>query len=259
MSLRVATWNVNSIRTRLEHAKAWINAKNPDVICLQETKVVNEDFPLSFFEALGYHCHIHGQKSYNGVAFISKRPMENIQQGFPDGDLNGQARVIRGECDGVSIINLYVPQGESVDSEKFIFKEAFYGKVMEMLQSEYDASQDVLLCGDMNIAPAAIDVYDVEKVGVRCMFTPEEHGWLDSIKNWGMVDTFREMYPEDGGFSWWDYRANSFARNKGWRIDHIYVTSSLFTKTEDVAVDKGPRGVERPSDHVPVYIDLNVG
>ncbi len=259
MSLRVATWNVNSIRTRLEHAKAWIKAKSPDVICLQETKVVNEDFPKAFFEELGYTCHIHGQKSYNGVAFITKREMTNIQCGFPDGDLNEQTRVIRGECEGVQIINLYVPQGESVDSEKFVFKEAFYGKIMDMLKGEYDPSKDVLLCGDMNIAPAAIDVYDVEKVGVRCMFTPEEHGWLDDIKNWGMVDSFREKYPDEPGFSWWDYRQNSFARNKGWRIDHIYLTSSLMEKTEDVAVDKGPRGVEKPSDHVPVYVDLNVG
>lgn len=256
MTLRIATWNVNSIRTRLDHVKAWIGAKNPDIICLQETKVINEDFPQAFFEALGYTCHIHGQKSYNGVAFLTKREMTHIRCGFPDGDLNDQTRVIRGVCEGIEIINLYVPQGESVDSPKFAFKEAFYGKVMDMLEGEYNASDKVLLCGDMNIAPAALDVYDVEKVGVRCMFTPQEHGWLDRIKAWGLKDSFRDMYPSEPGFSWWDYRQASFARDKGWRIDHIYVTESLMDMVEDVAIDKAPRGVEKPSDHAPVYIDI---
>ena len=255
--MKIATWNLNSIRARLNHVVEWLeNNSDVDILCLQETKVKDDDFPVEEFEEREYYVYYHGQPAYNGVAFISKMPLENIEKGFPTGDLDDQKRVISAEIDGLKIINVYCPQGESVDSLKFDFKRRFYDELATWLESEHQATEQILLCGDMNIARTEHDVHSVEKMTGRCMFTEVEHTWWDRLIQFGLVDTFRTLYPDEVKFSWWDYRMGSFQRNKGLRIDHIYVTPSVMKNVEKVEIDSEPRGWERPSDHVPVIVTL---
>ena len=249
--MQVASWNVNSLRARLDHVLDWLGKNPVDVLCLQETKVKNEEFPYEVFEERNLRVYNHGQPSYNGVAFISKRRMDDIETGFGGVDLQDQARVIAGTLDGVRIINAYCPQGDSLDSPKFELKEAFYGKLADMLDG-HNPQEKLLLCGDMNIAPEKRDVHDAEKCAGRVMFTEQEHEWLSRLKDWGLVDSFR-LHEDDGGlYSWWDYRAGSWQRNKGWRIDQIWVTEALAKICTAGSIDKEPRGWERPSDHVPI-------
>lgn len=254
--MKIATWNVNSIRARQEHIVLWLQNNPIDILCLQETKVKNEQFPTDVFAEMGYESVIHGQPAYNGVAFLSKLPLSDIQCGFLGGDLNEQKRVIRAKVGDVSLINIYAPQGESPDSHKFEMKREFYALLEEMLKNEYSSDEKVLLCGDLNICPEGIDTHDVEKMTGRCMFTEEERGWIKNLLDWGMIDSFRKLYPEEQLFSWWDYRENSFRRNKGLRIDHILVTESLMKSVKAVEIHKAPRSWERPSDHVPVCINF---
>lgn len=255
--MKVVTWNLNSIRARFEHVVQWLESnEDVDVLCLQETKVTNDDFPIDYFEDQEYYVYIHGQPSYNGVAFISRVPLDDVQMGFPDGDLDDQKRVISCTFDGVKIINVYCPQGESPDSPKFDFKRRFYARLSKWLEEEFKADQDLLICGDMNISPGDLDVHSVEKMTGRCMFTDEEKGWWAKLENWGLKDAFRELYPEESKFSWWDYRQGSFQKNKGLRIDHFLVTNSVMEKSTAVDIDSSPRGWERPSDHVPVILTV---
>ena len=252
---KIASWNVNSVRSRLVHVLAWLEM-NPDidVLCLQETKVVNDLFPLEEFEDMGYHVYIHGQKSYNGVAFISKHPLVDVEMGFPEGDLNEQTRVISASLEGVHLINIYAPQGESPESEKYAFKRAFYERLLTWLETDFSPEKPLVVCGDYNIAPDARDVHDVEKVTGKCMFLPEEHSWLEALSSWGLHDSFRLVSDAEKVFSWWDYRQGSFQRNKGLRIDHHYVSTALKDAVIASTVDATPRDWEKPSDHAPVIL-----
>ena len=256
--MKITTWNVNSLRTRLNHVTTWWDANQPDVLCLQETKVMNENFPKEAFEERGLHVYIHGQKSYNGVAFISKQPMEEVQTGFNGVDLNDQARVISGVCKGVRIYNLYIPQGENVDSPKFAFKRAFYQELQKLLEEKHTPQDPLVICGDFNIAPAAEDVDDVAKRSGKCMFTEEEHTWIKRLESWGLTDTLRELTDQAGIFTWWDYRQLAFQKGRGMRIDLMYVTEPLKEKIAGMDVFREERKKEQPSDHVPVMLVLDV-
>lgn len=262
--MKIATWNVNSIRTRLEHVTQWLQDNPIDVLCLQETKVVDDGFPREAFTELGYHPYIYGQKSYNGVALISRSPLESVSTGFgavlpPEivGDLDEQKRVITGVLNGVRIVDLYVPNGSAIGSEKYTYKLTWLKVLREYLQALLQESQSLLVCGDFNIALEDIDIHDPKGREKQVMATDTEREALRHVLDLGLADVFRKFTAEGGHFSWWDYRAASFRRNAGWRIDHHYVTPDLYERSTACIIDKTPRTLTQPSDHTPVIVEFN--
>lgn len=256
--MKIVSWNLNSIRARLEHVENWIKEHQPDLLCLQETKVKDEDFPRDVFEAMGLNVYTHGQAAYNGVAFISPHKLEDIQKGFPEGDMNDQKRVIACTLNGVRIINVYIPQGDNPDSPKYEMKGQFYKRLKDWVGEGHTPDDKILICGDFNIAPADIDVHDVESCSKKCGYLPEEVEWLKDLMSWGFDDSFRIIHPDVQQFSWWDYRMNSYKRNRGQRIDHVLTSKGLRKHIKDAGVEESPRALERPSDHVPVYTSFNI-
>ena len=262
--MKIATWNVNSIRTRLDHVVGWLQANPVEVLCLQETKVVDSDFPRSPFEALGYHLYISGQKSYNGVAIFSRTPLSDVSIGFAPvvgealvGDLDEQKRVISGVVDGVRILNLYVPNGSSVGSEKYDYKLRWLALLKQYLtQLLADSALELCVCGDFNIAPDDRDLHDPEGLRNHIMASEKERATLQSILDLGLFDAFRKFTDEAGHYSWWDYRAAAFRRNLGWRIDHHYLSAPLYSKATSCVIDSTPRKLEKPSDHAPVIVEV---
>lgn len=250
--MKIATWNVNSVVARLPLVLRWLDAVRPDVLCLQEIKCEATRFPVAELAALGYRSEIYGQPTYNGVAIISRQPCEDVGRGFPDDEAGAHARLLAATVDGVRIINVYVPNGQSVGSDKFDFKLRWMRRLREYLDEECWTDSDVLLCGDFNVAPEDEDVHDPQQWRGRILFSKPEHDALQEIKNWGLTDSFRLHTKGSGHYSWWDYRAGSFPRNTGLRIDHVWVSESLAERCTACRIDKEPRGWERPSDHTPV-------
>ncbi len=262
--MKIATWNVNSIRTRKDHVKEWLIAQNIDVLCLQETKVIDQDFPIQNFLDLGYHVYIHGQKAYNGVAIFSKKPLDTIDYGFggildPDlvGDLDDQKRVVSGVINNIRIVNLYVPNGNSLGSEKYEYKLKWLKLLKAYLTAIEVKNTNLLVCGDFNIALEDKDIYKPEGRENHVMASPVERQALKEILDLGLKDIFRHFHPEEGHFSWWDYRQGGFAKNRGWRIDHIYLSQLLFPKANSCYIDIEPRKLVKPSDHAPVVVELS--
>jgi len=256
--LRVATWNVNSIRVRLPHLLRWLKEASPDVVCLQETKVVDDLFPAQVLADAGYpHQLIHGQKTYNGVAILSKQPLEDASFGFMDGDPDPQARIVRATVNGLRIYGLYVPNGSSPDSDKFDYKLDWLERLTDEIAERNTPETPILVCGDMNIAREDADVHDPFAAVDELLFTEDEHEALDALlAPCEMVDTYRKKYPFKSEFSWWDYRGNGFRYNKGYRIDHIYVSPPVLKGVKDVQIWRDTRGWEQPSDHAPVMVEL---
>ena len=260
--MKIATWNVNSIRTRLEQVINWLNDNAIDVLCLQETKVVDADFPRLPFETLGYHTYICGQKSYNGVALISRQPLTDVSMGFcsilpkiePQWD--EQKRVITGIIDGVRIVNLYVPNGSSVGSDKYEYKLGWLKILREYLQVLLLSQPDICMCGDFNIALENIDIHDKAKIENHIMASEAERQALRDVISLGFADAFRKFNSEGGNYSWWDYRTAAFKRNLGWRIDHHYLTSVLCDRAQSCIIDVAPRKLTQPSDHTPVIVEF---
>lgn len=262
-SMKVATWNVNSIRTRLDHVVNWLTVNPVDVLCLQETKVVDEDFPRSPFEALGYLPYIYGQKAYNGVALLSRAPLSDVSMGFASilgesvpPDLDVQRRVITGVLNDVRIVNLYVPNGSTLGSDKYLYKLSWLNLLRDYLKTLLDQHPNTLVCGDFNIALEDRDIHDPTGREKEVMATDAERAALRAILDLGFADAFRKFNQDDGQFSWWDYRAAAFRRNLGWRIDHHYLSSSLYERAISCVIDKAPRKLEKPSDHAPVVVDV---
>jgi exodeoxyribonuclease-3 len=256
--LKIATWNVNSVLARLPQAMKWLETASPDVLCMQETKCVDEKFPADEFASLGYLCESFGQAAYNGVAILSRVKCEQVQRGLPDDEPGAQSRMIAATIDGIRIVNVYVPNGQAVGAEKYYFKLEWMRRLRRYFDSHYQTSERVLLCGDFNVAPEDRDVHNADLWRGRIMFSEPEHDALSLIKNWGFVDAFRLHNNQDGQFSWWDYRAGAFRRNLGLRIDHVWVTDPLARASVGVAIDKEPRRWERPSDHAPVVAEFNL-
>ena len=265
--MKIATWNVNSIRTRLDIVTNWL-AQNPvDVLCLQEIKVVDEQFPLEAIAACGYHAYISGQKSYNGVAIFSKQPLTNVSHGFSGvltptavGDLDEQKRVITGNLDGVQIVNLYVPNGNLFGSDKYAYKLRWLDLLGEYLKTMIaSGKQSICVCGDFNIALEELDIHSKSTTKDRVMATaPERELLRKSVIDLGFQDSFRKFTSEGGHFSWWDYRQQGFERNRGWRIDHLYLTPDLFDRAISCTIDIEPRKLVQPSDHAPVIVEVKV-
>jgi len=264
--LLIATWNVNSIRTRLSQILDWINQVNPDVLCLQETKVVDESFPFEPFEKLGYSVEVYGQKSYNGVAIISKTKGDNIEKGFnlcTNSEQNNevfvdQKRLITAEIKDIKIINVYVPNGSSLDSDKFEYKINWLNCLASFLDEQENKGKLICLVGDFNIAPSNLDIHDPKKFEGGIMASNTERNALNNVLKGRLIDSFRVFEKNTGHWSWWDYRNNAYQLNKGWRIDHIYISKELASKLKSCVIDSLPRGNLRPSDHAPVMIDLEL-
>lgn len=260
--MKIATWNVNSIRTRLTHVVDWLTNYPVDVLCLQETKVVDDKFPLDALTEIGYQAYIYGQPSYNGVAILSKSPMSDVGCGFSailgddQTEMDTQKRVITGIVNDVRVVNLYVPNGSSVGSDKYAYKLKWLSVLHDYLQTLLQEPNHLLVCGDFNIALEDIDIHDPKGREQEVMATDAERFALKAILDLGFVDVFRKFTAEGGHFSWWDYRAAAFRRNAGWRIDHIYLTAGLYEQAIACTIDKEPRKLEQPSDHTPVIVEI---
>jgi len=264
--LLIATWNVNSVRTRLSQITNWIKEVNPDILCLQETKVIDDAFPSSHFEELGYEVIIHGQKSYNGVAIISKFKIENVKKGFTNEnkeekfslDINEQKRLISADINGLKIINVYVPNGSSIDSDKFDYKIKWLNHLSAFLDEQLKDDDLVCLVGDFNIAPSEIDIHNPQKYEGGIMASKIERESLNNVLKGRFIDSFRIFEKNTGHWSWWDYRNNAYELNKGWRIDHIYISKNLSSKLKSCVIERNQRENSQPSDHAPVLINLEI-
>ncbi len=261
--MKIATWNVNSIRTRLSQVVDWLRQNSVDVLCLQETKVVDADFPRAAFEQLGYHPYFSGQKAYNGVAILSCLPLEAVSTGFTPilGDswveLDEQKRVLTGVVDSIRIVNVYVPNGSSVGSEKYEYKLRWLKVLREYLRSLLEQQPGALcICGDFNIALESRDIHDPAALEGHIMASDLERQALREILELGFADAFRKFTLPGGHFSWWDYRAGAFRRNLGWRIDHHYLTPDLYKRATSCTIDVTPRSLPQPSDHTPVIVEV---
>ena len=254
--MKIATWNVNSIRARMERLRVWLAAHAPDVLCLQETKVEDQAFPALELESLGYHVAAHGQKTYNGVAVLARQPLDDIVRGFGDGVEDAQARFLVVRVGKVRVGSLYVPNGQAVGTEKFKYKLKWLERWRAWLAAHADARAPLAFCGDINIAPEDRDVHDPEAWRDQVMCHPDERAALAEARRWGLVDVFRQLNPDASQYTWWDYRQLSFPKNRGLRIDHILCTGGMAARCRSVAIDREARKGEAPSDHAPVIADF---
>jgi len=258
--MKIATFNANGIRARLPVILAWLSKESPHILCIQETKVQDVDFPCQPFQALGYHCAFCGQKAYNGVAILSKEPAQSVFFGFGDGDSREEPRLMRVAIEGISIVNTYVPQGYAPGSGKFQYKLRWFERLRDYFEKHFTPDMPLLWVGDFNVAPERIDVFDPEKLSGSVGFHPEEHKRLAAVKAWGFVDVFRKHEPREQMYTFWDYRVPSAVkRGLGWRIDHIWATPSLAEKSTRAWIDIGPRLSAKPSDHTFVAAEFAVG
>jgi len=255
--MKIASWNVNSLRVRLEHVVDWLEQVQPDILGLQETKLVDDNFPVSEIEALGYHCAFSGQPTYNGVAVLSRLPIEEVITEF-EGFEDPQRRVLGARIGPLRLLNLYVPNGQSVDSEKYSYKLDWLAALHAQLRRELEDHEHIAIIGDFNIAPGDSDVHDPESWEGKILCSTKERAALGEIFALGFEDTFRLFDQPEKSFSWWDYRAAAFRRNMGLRIDLVLASSALSRCCVGAAIDKAPRKLERPSDHAPVYADFHL-
>jgi exodeoxyribonuclease-3 len=254
--MKIATWNVNSIRKRLDRVVPWLAEHRPDVLCVQETKVEDDKFPRAEIEAAGYHVLCHGQKTYNGVALLTLQPVRDPVMGFGDGVKDEQARFLVATVGQVRVGSVYVPNGQAVGSEKFLYKLEWLGRWRKWLERNADAGADLILCGDLNVAPDDRDVYDPEGWKDQIPCHPDERAALAEVCRWGLVDTLRQLHSEAGLYSWWDYRQLGFAKNRGLRIDMILCSAGLAGRLLRAEIDRLARKGENPSDHAPVIAEF---
>ena len=261
----VATWNVNSIRSRIDHVKEWLITNKIDILCLQETKTEDKFFPIENFSDLGYEVSISGQKSYNGVAIISRFPINDIKIGFNEvindyqdlSILSEQKRIISADINDIRIINVYVPNGSSINSDKFIYKEKWLKCLQVYLREINKNNTPICLLGDFNIAPEDRDIHTPTKYRETIMASSKERKLLKDALGGELEDAFRIFEPGEKNWSWWDYRHSAWERDKGWRIDHIYLTEDILSCANSCWIDKEQRSREKPSDHAPVVVDIN--
>ena len=262
--MRIASWNVNSVRTRLEQVLTWLEQEQPEVLCLQETKVSDDLFPAEAFAALGYTSSISGQKAYNGVAILSRLPLEDVQIGFEallpgDADavrLSEQKRVISALVDGVRVLNLYVPNGSSLSSDKYAYKLEWLACLQRYLAVQDQQGDPLCMLGDFNIGPEARDLPDPARQSGGIMASEPERQALAAALGDRLQDAFRLFEPDRGHWSWWDYRSGAWERDQGWRIDHIYLCEQLLACATGCVIHKRTRANLQPSDHAPVLVNL---
>ncbi len=254
--MKIITWNVNSIGARLPHLLVYLKDQSPDIALLQETKTVNENFPRMEIEDLGYNLAIHGQKSYNGVAILSKYAIEDVVTTLPGDDNDVEARYIEAVVKGFRVASVYVPNGMEIGHDKFHYKLKFFERLRDHAQNLLQYNEKLVMGGDYNVAPQAIDTHDPSRDGVVC-YHPAERSRFHAIEYLGLTDAFRAVHPDKQKFSWWDYRAGAFQQNKGLRIDHLLLSAEAADGLSACDIDTTPRILERPSDHTPVWCDIN--
>jgi exodeoxyribonuclease III len=254
--MKIATWNVNSIAVRLPHVVNWLQETRVDVLCLQETKCVDAKFPFDAFRDLGYNAEAYGQPTYNGVAIVSLWPIADVERGFPDDDFTSPRRLIAATVGEVRVVSAYFPNGSAVGTDKYAFKLGWMKRLRHHLDHVCDPGQPLALCGDYNVAPEDRDVHDPAAWEGQILCSGPERAALQLVKDLGFVDTFRQHESGPGFYSWWDYRAGSFRRNQGLRIDHVWASAPLAGRCVGAWIDKMPRTLERPSDHAPVVAEF---
>jgi exodeoxyribonuclease-3 len=254
--MKIATWNVNSIRSRVARVLDWTRREEPDILCFQEIKTTDELFPAAPFEELGYHIETWGQPTYHGVAILSRTRPKDVIRGLPGDAPDAQRRLIAATVKGVRIINVYVPNGQSPESEKFVFKLEWLGRLRDWLDAAASPADPLLLLGDFNIAPDDRDVHDPDLWRGKIHFHPKEHAALARITGWGLFDLFRKHHTEGGFYSWWDYRQLAFPKNKGLRIDLVLGTAPMLDRVKGSQIHRDERKGEGPSDHAPVVVEI---
>ncbi len=253
--MKLATWNVNSLKVRLPHVLDWLAGRQPDVLCVQETKLEDSRFPVAEFREAGYEAVFSGQKTYNGVAIISKVAATETAYGLPDFP-DEQKRVIVASIDGIRVVCMYAPNGQSVDSDKYHYKLAWLSALQAWLKRELSHFPKLALLGDFNVAPEDRDVYDPQAWDGNVLVSAPERTAFKGLLQLGLHDSFRLFGQPESSYTWWDYRTMAFRRNMGLRIDHILLSSALAVSCTACTVDRSPRKLERPSDHAPVVAEL---
>ncbi|MDO4641804.1 MAG: exodeoxyribonuclease III [Neisseria sp.] len=250
--MKIATWNVNSLKVRLPQVQDWLQQHQPDVLVLQELKLDQDQFPAAVFQMQGYHAQWSGQKTYNGVALISKNEAADVCTALPELPDDPQRRVLAATVNGVRVINVYCVNGEALDSPKFEYKRQWFAALTAFVQDELTRHEKLVLLGDFNIAPANLDCYDPKQWHEKIHCSSIERAWFQALLDCGLTDGLRHIHPDSVMYTWWDYRGAMFRRKQGLRIDHILVNPALRDSLTDVSVDTVTRGLERPSDHAPV-------
>ena len=254
--MKIATYNVNSIRKRLPILLQWLELHQPDVMCLQETKVQDEDFPIAALEGAGYHSSFRGMKGYNGVATLTRVKPDQVIHGLHRDADNEDVRIIQTVVGGIPIINTYVPQGYSITSEKYAFKLEWFGRLRRYFQQHLDPAKPAIWLGDLNVAPTAMDVYHPDRRVNDVDFHIDARNEFQKTAEWGFIDLFRKMHATRVQYTYWDYFRNAFEHNYGWRIDHIMVTEPLLVRCRAIDVDLEPRKAAAASDHTVVWADF---
>ncbi|MEM7170828.1 MAG: exodeoxyribonuclease III [Pseudomonadota bacterium] len=252
----LATWNVNSIKARLPNVTAWLESFSPDVVLLQETKSLAENFPALEFEALGYHCAVVGQKSYNGVAILSKEPLTDLVTALPGDPGDEQARYLEATTFGLRVATIYLPNGNPIDGEKFPYKLAWMERLQRHARDLLALERPTVLGGDYNVAPADEDVFDAQRFEDDALCQPESRRLFRSILNLGYSEAYRCLHKEAHRYSFWDYQAGAWQKDNGVRIDHLLLSPQAADRLEDCDIDRGPRGQTKASDHTPVWCRL---
>ncbi|MGZ0230249.1 MAG: exodeoxyribonuclease III [Acidimicrobiales bacterium] len=258
--MRIATWNVNSLNARMPRVEEWLALTQPDVLCMQETKMKNEAFPALAFQALGYESFHHGEGRWNGVAILSKVGLEDPAIDFDDGGEPDQdARICWATCDGVRVASAYIPNGREVDHDHYHYKLDWFGRLRKHLDTACDPSQQVAVLGDYNVAPEDRDVWDLKHFEGGTHITPRERAALQDVVDWGLIDVFRQRFPDDDGlYTYYDYQAGRFYKRQGIRIDLILATQTLADRTGLVIVDRNARKGDKPSDHCPLVAEFDL-
>jgi exodeoxyribonuclease-3 len=260
--MRIATWNVNSVKQRLEHLLTFLKSAEPDVVCLQELKCVEEAFPRGEVEGAGYNVAIHGQKAYNGVAILSKRPLEDIRRGLPGDEADEQARYLEGVISTaggvVRVASIYLPNGNPLGTPKFEYKLAFLDRLAAHAESLLPLEEALVLCGDYNVIPEAADAADSAAWANDALFQPESRARFRALLHLGLTDAVRACSAEPGLYTFWDYQAGAYQRNNGIRIDHLLLSPQATDRLRTASIRKETRAWDKPSDHVPVMVDLDI-
>lgn len=259
-TVRIATWNVNSLHARLPRLEEWLGIARPDVVCLQETKCGDDSFPTMAFTTLGYEAVHHGEGRWNGVAILSRVGIDAVVDGFADGgESDGEARLLTATCGGVRVATTYVPNGREVGHEQWHRKLGWLRRLRDHLDAVASPDDDVVLCGDFNVAPDDRDVWDPQRCHGGTHVSPEEREALAHVLGWGLVDTLRVRHPDDALYTWWDYQAGAFHKHWGMRIDLLLASRSLSDRLEWVLVDRNARKGTKPSDHAPFVAQFGPG
>jgi len=261
--MKIATWNINGVRARIDSATAWVKDASPDIVCLQEIKSEDQAFPADAFADLGYNVAVHGQKGFNGVALLSKLPLEDVSRGLPGDDSDDHCRFIEGVVSvpgGVlRVVSLYLPNGNPIDSDKFGYKLKWMARLEAYARARLADEEPFVLAGDFNVIPEPVDARFPDNWRSDALAQPETRAAYRRLLNLGLTDAFRACEGGDGHYTFWDYQAGAWQKNNGIRIDHMLLSPQAADRLVDATIDKRPRGWEKPSDHVPVVIDLAMG